>query len=129
MIEIINLPAVVAEVEAAFTAYNSALDAGDPAALNGFFWQSPSTVRFGPTENLFGYDAIATYRTTAWSSGPPRRLQRLAVTALGQDLATTNAVFEAPDGALSRQSQTWARLPAGWRIVAAHVSRLKTPTG
>ena len=31
--------------------------------------------------------------------------------------------FEYPGGGkLGRQSQTWVRLPQGWRIVTAHVS-------
>jgi hypothetical protein len=34
-----------------------------------------------------------------------------------------NTLFGYPGSAvLGRQSQTWVRLPLGWRIVAAHVS-------
>ena len=29
-------------------------------------------------------------------------------------------------GKIGRQMQTWARLPEGWRIVAAHVSLIAT---
>ncbi len=54
---------VVAEVRGAFDRYNAALDANDVAALNGFFWDSPSTVRFGIGENLFGYAEIAKFRS------------------------------------------------------------------
>ena len=33
--------------------------------------------------------------------------------------------FERADGTVrGRQSQTWVRMPEGWRIVAAHVSLL-----
>lgn len=122
----INQPDVVAEVKDAFERYNTALDTNDVAALNGFFWQSPHTVRFGIGENLYGHDEIAQFRGGKWTPGPPRSLVRVVITTLGRDFATTSAVFERPsDGALSRQSQTWTRFPEGWRIVAAHVSGLK----
>ena len=44
----IDDPDIVTEVREAFEAYNRAIEIGDTAALNGFFWQSPKTVRFGP---------------------------------------------------------------------------------
>ena len=123
----INNGVVQAEVREAFDGYNAALDAGDPAALNAFFWNSPETVRFGPTENLFGYDEISSFRSTRWSAGPPRKLVRMVVTAFGNDVAVTSAVFERADtGALSRQTQTWSRFAEGWRIVAAHVSGISS---
>jgi hypothetical protein len=28
---------------------------------------------------------------------------------------------------IGRQMQTWARMPEGWRVVAAHVSVIATP--
>jgi hypothetical protein len=126
MTDEIDAPDVVAEVEAAFTAYNAALDAGDSTALNGFFWHDPHTVRFGVTEHLFGYDQISAFRSGVWTgSGGARQLDRLAVTTIGRDFATTMAVFSRPgQPTLSRQSQTWARRPEGWRIIAAHVSNL-----
>jgi hypothetical protein len=31
--------------------------------------------------------------------------------------------------AIGRQSQTWVRMPDGWRVVAAHVSLLVVPAG
>ena len=47
------------------------------------------------------------------------------ITTYGHDTATANTEF-ARDGspATGRQSQTWLRLPEGWRVVAAHVSLL-----
>jgi len=123
MIEQTNDADVVEEVRAQFTAYNAALDAGDAEALNGFFWNSASTVRFGPTETLFGIDSIAAFRLGQWKAPTlARELLRVAVTALGSDVATTNALFRSANGKVSRQSQTWARFPAGWKITAAHVS-------
>ena len=66
------------------------------------FLNAPETVRFGPTENLFGYDEISSFRSTRWSAGPPRKLVRMVVTAFGKDVAVTSAVFERADtGALS----------------------------
>jgi hypothetical protein len=122
----INRPEVIAEVRDAFDRYNAALDANDVAALNAFFWSSPHTVRFGMGENLFGHAEIVRFRSSKWSAGPPRELAELAITTLGRDFATTSAVFErSGESSLSRQSQTWARFPEGWRIVAAHVSVLK----
>jgi hypothetical protein len=45
------------------------------------------------------------------------------VKTFGQDFATADAEYTRPglDGT-SRQSQTWVRMPEGWRIVSAHVS-------
>jgi hypothetical protein len=122
----INRPEIAAEVRAAFEAYNAAIDANDVAALNGFFWQSPETVRFGMGENLFGHDAIAAYRSGVWKPGSPRKIGDFSITTLGDDFAVTNAVFSREgQNADIRQSQAWARFPQGWRIVAAHVSALK----
>ncbi|MYZ48626.1 AtzH-like domain-containing protein [Propylenella binzhouense] len=123
MIEEIDNEETVAEVRDCFLRYNRALDAGDVDALNGFFWNSPATVRFGPGETLFGYDAIAGFRSNRWrGAGPARRIEEVVVTAYGRDVATTNALIRSGNGALSRQSQTWIRRPEGWRIAAAHVS-------
>ena len=122
MIETISDPSVVAEVRDCFERYNAALDSGDAETLNGFFWKSPLTIRFGPTETLVGNDAIAAFRSTKWKAAGGRVIETVVVTAYGADMATTNALIRAPNGPVSRQSQTWARMPEGWRIVAAHVS-------
>ena len=123
MIKSVNQEAVVAEILECFQGYNRALDEGNVAALNGFFWNSASTVRFGPGETLFGYDEISAFRSGRWKAGQgPRTIEKVAVTALGEDVVTTNALIRGSDGRLSRQSQTWARFPEGWRIAAAHVS-------
>jgi ketosteroid isomerase-like protein len=113
----------VAAVRDCFERYNAALERGDVEALNGFFWDSPSTIRFGPTETLFGYEAIAAFRSRTWKgTAGGRIIETVVVTAFGPDMATTNALIRSADGAVSRQSQTWVNLPEGWRIVAAHVS-------
>jgi hypothetical protein len=120
----INRPEIVAEVRAAFDRYNAAIDGRDVATLNELFWKSDATVRFGFTENLFGHDAIVAFRGTKWSNAPERRATHVVITAVGRDCATTSAVMERGES-VTRQSQTWARFPEGWRIVAAHVSALK----
>jgi len=122
----INRPEVVSQVRAAFERYNTAIVAKDIATLNELFWTSEHTVRFGYTENLFGHDAIVQFRGTKWLANSARRESHVVITTFGDDMATTNAVFEREDGA-TRQSQTWVRFSEGWRIVAAHVSPLKRP--
>jgi hypothetical protein len=120
----INRPEVVAEVRVAFDRYNAAIDNKDVAVLNELFWKSANTVRFGYTEHLFGHDAIVAFRGTKWVDGPKRRLVNVVITAIGDDCAATSALFERDD-IFMRQTQTWARFPEGWRIVAAHVSPMK----
>ena len=46
------------------------------------------------------------------------------ITTYGTDFATCSTLFrrDALPGKVGRQMQSWARLPEGWRIVAAHVS-------
>ena len=121
----INIPEVVAEISALFQRYEQALMANDVAALNAFFWNSPLTQRFGVAENLYGYDAIANYRQGNTAGSPQRTLTNTVITAYGRDCATANTEF-LRTGSLKRgrQSQTWMRLPEGWRIVSAHVSLL-----
>jgi len=50
----INDPNVVQEIEALFMNYDLPLRSNDVAALNGYFLDSPFTVRFGNAENLYG---------------------------------------------------------------------------
>ncbi len=46
MVEV-NIPEVLAEVSAAFAAYERALVGNDIEGLNGLFWDSPLTLRYG----------------------------------------------------------------------------------
>jgi hypothetical protein len=80
----INIPEIVEEVRAAFLRYETALTGNDVDVLNELFWDSPHTLRYGVTENLYGHAQIAAFRA----------------------------------------ARGWMRTPAGWRIVAAHVSLL-----
>jgi hypothetical protein len=122
---IVNDPATLAEVEAAFVAYEKALMDNDLDALDALFWQSPLTVRIGPGQNLYGIEAIQAFRQNRIGGSPQRALLKVVITTFGQDFATANAEFQRAGGvAPGRQSQTWARFPEGWRVVSAHVSML-----
>ncbi len=124
----INDPAVLAEVQAVFARYEDALVNNRVAVLDELFWRSPHTVRYGTGENLYGFDEIAAFRAARPSAGLARTLTRTVITTYGRDLATAMTEFRR-DGqpAIGRQSQTWARLPEGWRVVAAHVSLMPGP--
>jgi hypothetical protein len=124
----INLPEVLAEVHAVFARYEAALVGNDVAVLDELFWDSPNTLRYGATENLYGYDAIQDFRASRPSQGLARELLRTVITTYGKDFASANCEFRRTgSGKTGRQSQTWMRTPLGWRVVAAHVSWLAEP--
>jgi hypothetical protein len=119
----INLPDVHAEVSAVFARYEAALVANDTAVLDELFWPSRHTVRYGAAENLYGIDEVRAFRAARPAQGLARSLQRTVITTYGRDAATAMTEFRREGGhKLGRQSQTWVRLPEGWRVVAAHVS-------
>jgi hypothetical protein len=125
----INLPDVHAEVSAVFARYEAALVANDTAVLDELFWPSPHTVRYGVAENLYGIDEVRAFRAARPAQGLARSLQRTVITTYGRDAATAMTEFRREGGnKLGRQSQTWVRLPEGWRVVAAHVSLIDLPT-
>jgi len=125
----INLPAVKAEVEAAFARYETALVTNDVDALQQLFWNSPNTIRYGIGENLYGYDEIGAFRAARSPVGLQRITSRTVITTYGNDFATAATLFhrETAPGRVGRQMQTWVRTPEGWRVVAAHVSIIGTP--
>jgi Protein of unknown function (DUF3225) len=124
----INIPAVVAEVTAAFDRYEKALVTNDVVTLDAIFWRSPHSLRFGVNENLYGYDAIASFRSNRAAINLARTLMNTTITTYGRDFATANTEFRRPGAPLSgRQSHVWVRTDEGWRIVAAHVSLLIPP--
>jgi Protein of unknown function (DUF3225) len=119
----INSPKVLAEVNAAFDRYEQALVTNDVAVLDELFWNSPHTLRYGVGENLYGYNAIAEFRASRPSAGLNRTVLRRVITTYGDTMATANIEFQREGGnKVGRQSQTWAKTPDGWRVVAAHVS-------
>jgi hypothetical protein len=121
----INLSDVLVEVTAVFERYERALVENDVAVLDELFWDSPHTLRFGATENLYGYEAIRAFRAGRPSTGLARTLGKTVITTYGRDFATANTeFFRHGSDRTGRQSQTWLRTPEGWRVVAAHVSLL-----
>jgi len=130
MIEI-NIPEIVAEVTEAFMRYERALIANDIAELDALFWQSPHTLRYGIGENLYGYDAIAAFRSGRPLIDLTRRLMNTVITTYGRDTATVNTEFQRVGATASgRQSHVWLRTAVGWQVAAAHVSLLppRTPS-
>lgn len=129
---LINDPATLAELAALYPLYETALVTNDVPTLTAMFWESPHVMRFGVTENLYGTAELEAFRIARPSVGLARTIKRLDIVAFGTDYGSITLEFERttppgdPDGRLikGRQSQVWARLPEGWRIVAAHVSLL-----
>lgn len=121
----LNDPATLAEITAAFQGYEKALNDNDVATLTALFWKSPLTIRFGIGENLYGHDAITAFRHGRPNIDLRRTLANTIITTYGDDFATANTEFIKRDtGRRGRQSQTWMRTEAGWRVVSAHVSFL-----
>jgi hypothetical protein len=121
----INHPETLAEVTAAFARYEQALIGNDVAVLDELFWNSSHTLRYGVGENLYGFSEIQAFRAGRPSQGLSRDVLRTVITTYGRDYATANIEFQRVGGnKTGRQSQTWVRLPEGWRVVAAHVSLL-----
>ena len=119
----INQPEILHEVSAAFARYEDALVNNRVEVLDELFWTSPLTVRYGAAENLYGIDEIRAFRQARPSAGLARTLRRTVITTYGRNHATAMTEFFR-DGTTrtGRQSQTWVRMPEGWRVVAAHVS-------
>ncbi|MGI4861259.1 MAG: oxalurate catabolism protein HpxZ [Janthinobacterium lividum] len=121
----INLPEVVAEVTAAFGRYEDALVNNKVDVLDELFWTSPYTLRYGVGEVLYGADDIAAFRKGRSSANLARTVLKTVITTFGHDFATANIEYSrAGAPAIGRQSQTWVRMPEGWRVVAAHVSNM-----
>jgi hypothetical protein len=117
----IDRPDVIAEVTAAFEAYERALVAGDVEALLGFF--AGRALRYGIADQQTGLAEQRRWRLAQPPLPPGRHLKDTAVQAYGMETATVTTLFGYPGSdVLSRQSQTWVRLDEGWRIVHAHVS-------
>ena len=124
---VINDPGTLAELRELYPRYEQALVTNDVETLLNMFWASPYVIRYGPTESLYGIDEIEAFRKARSPANLARTIQRLDIVAFGTDFASITVVFEREvDGRVTRgrQSQTWARLPEGWRIVFAHVSLL-----
>jgi 1-carboxybiuret hydrolase subunit AtzH-like protein len=124
---LINDPATVAELHELYPRYEEALVSNDVETLMSMFWASPYVARFGPTETLYGISEIEAFRKGRSPANLARTIKRLEIVSFGKDFASVTVAFERDvEGKLTRgrQSQTWVRLPEGWRIVFAHVSIL-----
>jgi hypothetical protein len=124
---LINDPVTVAELRELYPRYEEALVSNDVETLVSMFWASPYVARFGPTETLYGISEIEAFRKGRSPANLARTVKRLDIVTFGKDFASITVAFERDvEGKLTRgrQSQMWARLPEGWRIVFAHVSLL-----
>ena len=121
---IVDDPETLAEVTVAFERYEVALCTNDVATLDELFHVGPATIRYGATENLYGSDEIAAFRAARPSAGLERTLARTVITTYGTDFAVASTLFRRGSlpGKIGRQMQTWVKMAAGWRVVAAHVS-------
>ena len=125
----IDLPEVVAEVREAFERYEKALVTNDVDALDALFHDDPRTIRYGATENLYGFAEIAAFRAGRPSAGLARTLSRTVITTYGREFAVASTLYDRPSSGpkVGRQMQTWVKFAQGWRVVAAHVSLIDPP--
>jgi hypothetical protein len=125
----VNLPDVVAEVTAEFEKYEDALVNNKVEALDAMFRDAPQTIRYGATENLYGYDEIKAFRAGRSPVALGRSLSKTVITTYGRDFAVAATLYQRPSapGRTGRQMQTWVRFPEGWQVVAAHVSLIDAP--
>lgn len=120
----VNIPDVQAELIAVFEAYERALTTNDVATLDALFLDSSETIRYGGTENLYGFAEIAAFRSGRSPVGLERTLERTVITTYGRDFGIASTLFrrDSAPGKIGRQMQTWVRTSFGWKVAAAHVS-------
>lgn len=124
----IDDPQVLAELTAVFHAYERALMDNQVDALNACFWADARVTRYGIADRQLGIDELVAFRAATPAPRFTRRLENLRICSFGPDMAVAQVEFVRSDTALRGfQTQTWVRLapgPAGWKIVAAHVSMI-----
>ena len=121
----INDPDVIAELRELYPLYEQALVTNDVEKLDEMFWRDSRAMRFGATENLYGYKEIQAFRKARPAANLERKIARLDIVSFGNDFGSITLEFER--GTLSgRQTQTWVRFAEGWRIVSAHVSLISS---
>ncbi|MEY4763930.1 MAG: hypothetical protein RI907_603 [Pseudomonadota bacterium] len=122
----INRQDVVQEVTREFLDYESALMRNDVDALNAYFWEHPAVTRYGIADRQLGHPALVAYRQSVPAPDFSRTLHDVRITAFGPDMAVAMCEFKRSDTPLRGfQTQTWVRMPLGWRIVSAHVSMVQ----
>jgi len=120
----INLPEIVAEVAECLELYEDALVNNRVEVLDQLFRSGPETVRYGAGETLYGIDEIRAFRKARPSAGLARTVVRTAITTFGRDFAVAHREFVREGNPKpGRQTQTWVRTEAGWKVVSAHVSQ------
>lgn len=123
----INDAATIAELAELYPKYEEALVTNDLGTLTAMFWSAPEVMRFGVSENLYGIEELEAFRRGRSPLNLARRVIRLDIVSFGKDFGSITLEFERESNGNTvhgRQSQSWVRLPEGWRIVAAHVSLL-----
>ena len=125
----IDLPEIVAEVQAVFERYEKALVCNDIATLDELFRSDARTIRYGVAENLYGHEEVAAFRAARSPINLARTRLRTVITTYGRDFAVASTLFhrDSMPGKVGRQMQTWVRFPEGWRVVAAQVSLIDDP--
>ena len=68
------------------------------SVLDDAFRDSPHTVRFGMTEELWSYEEIKAFRRTRNTAGTPRELVKYVITTYGDSFATANVEFQRTGG-------------------------------
>jgi hypothetical protein len=124
-VPLINDPAAVAEVTAMHEAYEAALLNNDVEKLTDFFWDSPLSLRFGVAESLYGAEEILAFRKTRPVVDLARKVFNTKIVTFGDECAVVTMEFLRDVAGIrrhGRQSQTWRKLPEGWKVVSAHVS-------
>src|SRR5229473_1294446 len=74
-------------------------------------------------------EVIAAFRTARPPINLARRLMNTVIVTYGRDFATADTEFQRNGSTVTgRQSHVWVRTDEGWRIAAAHVSLMPTPS-
>ena len=112
----------VAEVTHWSEVYEAALLRNDVGVLDELFWNDPDVVRFGLADMQHGYAEVVAWRATAPPISADRQITSRRVLALAPGVVAVDITFADDPATIGRQSQTWIRVGAGWRIARAHVS-------
>ncbi len=116
---------VVAEVRAAFLAYEEALVSGDLTTMADYFDDASDLVRFGIGDEERGPEELAAWRAAQGPHRVGRTLRDTVVATFGSDVGIVSTAFSYPDRPWrGRQSQVWLRREGEWKIVHAHVSEI-----
>jgi hypothetical protein len=122
----VNNPATVAEVEACFRRYETALMGGDVTVMGELFWSSPLVTRFGVGDYQVGEEELAQFRAQRGAPPSDRVLDDTRIVTFGSDAAVVTTLFRYSGSTkLGRQSQTWMRIDGTWQVVQAHVSQIE----